>query len=336
MKFVKNYNLNFYSTARYSIHYHATPSYYYDPFYRPVYYPSYSPVTSFSLGYGLGAMGSHSHSYHHHTTTNNNYYGNGGGGSDGTTNNNYYGGNGDGRVNNRFDGSGPYNQTSAYERPPMVMSYEPIKSSKTTNDPDADSSEVELLNPYLIVGVDNLLMYGEILDGLDIILVIDQESDGEKPPTFEELFPEIAKELKNAPTMAPPPLMPGLPPSINGTAQIPPEMLGTLLATMFAGLGGVNGTQPGANATMPFMNGPSSPPLAPMPGNAETGPNGQQPSPEQMQGMLGLMQAFAAMANSTGQPGQQGPPPGLDLNALIALKNAESTTPNPQPDTITI
>lgn len=55
-----------------------------------------------------------------------------------------------------------------------------------------DSGEIEFKNPYLVVGFDNLILYGEFHEGGDHFLFIGQDSDGLVPKTFEEMYPMFA------------------------------------------------------------------------------------------------------------------------------------------------
>lgn len=189
----------FISTAHYSVHFYSSPSYIYDPFYHPIYSP-------FTYGYGYGL---NSHVYHHHYYNNNN------------NNNNQNAGVGNNNNNNNNQNA-QYNQTDAYSRQPMVLSYEPINKNK--DDPDADSSEIQFANPYLVVGVENLLWYGEILDSWDQTVIIDQESDGERPRTFEEMYPMLA----NLPTTTVAPL--------NESTSSPQQLFNETKAAIFATL----------------------------------------------------------------------------------------------------
>lgn len=77
--------------------------------------------------------------------------------------------------NNPSSANGVYQTSPTSESgaaAPLVYSYNPSKSE------DADSTEMVFSNPYLIVGVENLLLYGELHDGEDIVAIVEQDSDG--------------------------------------------------------------------------------------------------------------------------------------------------------------
>lgn len=76
-------------------------------------------------------------------------------------------------VNNVFESS-----------PPLVYS---ISGQNKIN--EDDSTEIVFSNSYLIVGVENLLLYGEFHDDKDIMMIIDQECDGLDPYEWQYLDP---------------------------------------------------------------------------------------------------------------------------------------------------
>lgn len=180
--------------------YHST---YYSPFH------DYHPVSSFALGLSLGLISNRQNHYdswgrpyptyydswgrpypsdvhHHHYSTSNTYntYNDNGAGttsSDSGTGSGGGGGAGAGAgAANRPNQNGPNQINNRFNTPqqsaPLVMSVPAQKRDNTT-----DSSEMIFLNEYLVVGVENLLMYGELLDGKDIRIIIDQDSDGLGP-----------------------------------------------------------------------------------------------------------------------------------------------------------
>lgn len=71
---------------------------------------------------------------------------------------------------------------SAEPAVPLVYT---IPGQTKNGDDDVDSTEIIFTNPYLIVGVENLLFYGEFHDEEDVIIVIEQGSDGLEPKFLE-------------------------------------------------------------------------------------------------------------------------------------------------------
>lgn len=78
-----------------------------------------------------------------------------------------------GQNNQSYTDESLYKQASSQPMQPYVDS---ISGQSKTD--DVDSTEIIFTNPYLIVGVENLLFYGEFHDDEDIKIVIDQGSDG--------------------------------------------------------------------------------------------------------------------------------------------------------------
>lgn len=68
--------------------------------------------------------------------------------------------------------------------PPMVYS---ISGQNKMN--EDDSTEIVFSNSYLIVGVESLLLYGEFHDDEDIVIIIEQDSDGLDPYEWEHSDP---------------------------------------------------------------------------------------------------------------------------------------------------
>lgn len=182
-------------------------------------------MSSFGLGLALGSSFGHHHDHYNYgrpstiTTINNNNYGSNGNGyenSDGRSgnsngnynnnNNGYNNRNDNGNTNNPPNnnnfgnnlnnnnpnnaGVGPYqnepnnNNTNSYVLPqPLVLS---IAGESPTN--ETDSTEIIFTNPYLIVGVENLLLYGELHDEDNIKIIIQQDSDGLEPLPLNQPF----------------------------------------------------------------------------------------------------------------------------------------------------
>lgn len=57
----------------------------------------------------------------------------------------------------------------------MIYQYESI------NEDDDDSSEIKFMNPYLILGVENIVLYGEFQNKKNIKMFVEQDSDGLLP-----------------------------------------------------------------------------------------------------------------------------------------------------------
>lgn len=74
---------------------------------------------------------------------------------------------------------------NVFESPPPLI-YSISGQSKINED---DSTEIVFSNSYLIVGVENLLLYGEFHDDKDIMIIIDQECDGIDPYEWQYLDP---------------------------------------------------------------------------------------------------------------------------------------------------
>ena len=69
-------------------------------------------------------------------------------------------------------------QAVTQQSAPVLYNYE--RHTKE-DDSDDDSSEMILDNPYLIVGVDNMVLYGQMKMGQHIATYIEQESDAGNP-----------------------------------------------------------------------------------------------------------------------------------------------------------
>lgn len=166
----------------------------------------------------------HDHHYSNNNNNNNNNGGSGGSGGGGVNpnnlNNNNNNGNGYNNAangnnpNSNINNSGPNgnfnsinannlnnnpnqnmqaNQNGTFQEPTFGQSMAPLVYSipgQTKND-DADSTEIVFTNPYLIVGVENMLLYGEFQDDQDILIVIEQQSDGLEPYPWDRLYSSI-------------------------------------------------------------------------------------------------------------------------------------------------
>lgn len=207
--------------------YHSYPTYY-TPF--SGYSPISSFGLGLALGSTLGHHDHYYHDHYRPTTTHHHYYhqydnnnGNNGGGNGGGSsssgggsnvnnfNNNNNAANGN-NPNSNINNSGPngnFNsvnannlnnnpnqnmqanqngtfQQSAFEQSPMVYSI----SGQSKSD-DADSTEIVFTNPYLMVGIENMLLYGEFQDGQHIFIVIEQDSDGLEPYAWNQWNPIV-------------------------------------------------------------------------------------------------------------------------------------------------
>lgn len=80
-------------------------------------------------------------------------------------------------------------QNPAYERSTAPLVYS-IAGGQSGNE-NADSTEIVFLNPYLIVGVENLLMYAEIQEEQDVTIIIEQDSDGLEPYPWNIPYPML-------------------------------------------------------------------------------------------------------------------------------------------------
>lgn len=165
----------------------------YDDYYqnRPSYHYHSSSTTVHNYGNdgNGGNNNNNNNGGNNNGGNNNNGYPNNGGNNNnnnGNPNNNNYGNNGPNNV-----GTGPYQNTpygnnnnngtaersSPFEQPPpLVYSIGPAGDSNSD-----DSTEVQFTDSYLIVGVENLLLYGEFHDDEDIKIIIQQDSDGLTP-----------------------------------------------------------------------------------------------------------------------------------------------------------
>lgn len=204
----------------------------------------------------------------------------------------------------------------------MVLSYDPVNKNKLNrDDPDADSSEIEFLNPYLIVGVENLLWYGEILDNLDITVIIDQESDGEKPLTFQEMFPELV--LAPIPTTTTAPLVSSTTKAPTTTTPSPQQLNNETMAAIFTTLF----SNSSDTTTLPLETR-SRTPLASIPEeptNTTSASLNAKPNAEETEKLYQLLQIFSTMqnANATSKPGEQQAPPRVNLDAILAELNKQ-------------
>lgn len=193
----------------------------------------------------------------------------------------------------------------------MVLSYEPVKNRLSKGDTDVDSSEIDFLNPYLIVGVENLLWYGEILDNSDITVIIDQGSDGQKPRTFEEMYPMF---VPPATTVAPNV-------STSTTTTSRPNAVRTV--KMAALLPDLN-----SSTTMTPLETTTRTPLAPIPevssvSNSTSVLLAAMPNAEETEKLFELLQAFKAMQNETvaAKTGEEMESPTKNLQALLVEMN---------------
>lgn len=201
---------------------------------------------------------------------------------------------------------------------PMVLSYEPVnKNFKNRDDPNADSSEIEFMNPYLIVGVENLLWYGEILDNLDITVIFDQESDGEKPRTFEERYPMLAQTTTTTT------VTPIVTPTNATTTPSPNQSNNVAMAAIFSTLFSNNTT------TRPPLDTTSRTPLAPIPEESSKStrvPLAAMPDDNETEKLYHLLHIFSAMqnANATSTPGEQQTSSQIDLEKILAELNTST------------
>lgn len=227
-----------------SVGYHFATYHSYPTYYTP--FPGYSPVSSFGLGLALGSsLGHHHHyhdyydrpstSYHYHSTTYNNNNGggstvsSGGGGTNPNANNNGNTGNNGNTANGNIPNSNIYNsapngnfnsrnannlnnnpnQNGTFNEPTFGQSTAPLVysiSGKSKSD-DADSTEIIFTNPYLIVGVENMLLYAEFQDEQDIFIFMEQDSDGLEPYPWNRWYPTLVEQNATS--------------STNETTQIP-------------------------------------------------------------------------------------------------------------------
>lgn len=200
----------------------------------------------------------------------------------------------------------------------MVLSYEPVKKNRNNNDdPNADSSEIEFMNPYLIVGVENLLWYGEILDNLDITVEIDQESDGEKPRTFEERYPMLAQMLTTT-------IAPNVSPTNVTTTPSPNQLKNDTMAAIFSTL-----FSNASDTKMMPLDTSTRTPLAPIPENPFEStdiPSFAKPDANETEKLYQLLQLFSTMQKSdeTSKPGEQKTQPEINFSTLLAEFNNSS------------
>lgn len=171
------------------VSYNHYPSTYYSPFHD--YYPislGLHLYSSSNLGYG----GYHDHHYYHHHTYSNSPAAaatnsstapitgntNGNPSNSGPNQNNNNIPNAGGSYQNGTTNDGITHKPDLFERSqPLIYT---IPAQKKGND-DADSTEIIFTNPYLIVGVENVLFYGEFHDDEYTMIFIDQGSDGLEP-----------------------------------------------------------------------------------------------------------------------------------------------------------
>lgn len=184
--------------------YHFTSYHSFPTYYSP--YPSYSPVSSFALGYVAGSLtnhhhhydypysSTHHHYYHHYNTNNNNnnYNYNGNDGSSGSGSGSNVGG-----YNNNFNINGNQNsnnfnrdsnQNATLPDPTKPMAPLVYSIARPANVTDDDSTEIVFINPNLIVGVENMVMYGEFQDEQDIVIIMEQGSDGLDPYPWDPMY----------------------------------------------------------------------------------------------------------------------------------------------------
>ncbi|XP_031628411.1 transcription factor mef2A-like [Contarinia nasturtii] len=189
-----HYNPGYQSFSTPSVGYHFTTYHSYPAYYSP--YPSYSPVSSFGLGLALGSSLGHHHHYHDYygyPSTHHIYHhhdGNGNGNNNWQNGNNY---NNNGNRNNPNNGDSnqnmqPKQNQSTIKDPTQPMAPLVYSVSGRTSSDDADSTEIIFTNPYLIVGVENMLMYGEFQDEQDITIIMEQDADGEDPYPWDPMY----------------------------------------------------------------------------------------------------------------------------------------------------
>lgn len=75
------------------------------------------------------------------------------------------------------------NATNPPEQSMPIVYSEPVqyKNLDEKEKNNWDSTEMIFTNAYLVVGFDNLLLYGEMQDDYDTIIIIQQDSDGLSP-----------------------------------------------------------------------------------------------------------------------------------------------------------
>lgn len=158
----------------------------------PTYYSPFHDYYPISLGLHLGLHShygdgygyhDHHHYHHHHTytdSTNNGVT---------STNKAAVSNNNPNNVQSNQNGSDYLHKPS---EPYTPLVYTIPAQSKTD---DVDSTEILFSNPYLIVGVENLLFYGEIHDEADIIIVIDQSSDGLKSKLAQNMYNQQSLDI---------------------------------------------------------------------------------------------------------------------------------------------
>lgn len=152
---------------------HFTTYHYSPTFYSP--FPDYHPIVPLAL-WSLSHQNHHNgygNSYHYHNTYNNYNKGNGASGN-----------NGNSAINQNLN-NGQNNVTDISRQPfqstaPLVYSISAQNKSS-----DDDSTEIIFSNACLIVGVDNLLLYAELHDNEDIMIIIEQDSDGLEPYSWD-------------------------------------------------------------------------------------------------------------------------------------------------------
>lgn len=91
--------------------------------------------------------------------------------------------------------NGAAERSSPFEQPPPLVYAIPAQSESNSD----DSTEVIFTNPYLIVGVENLLLYGEFHDDEDLKIIIQQDSDGLEPYPWNQAIPFDEPNATSAP-----------------------------------------------------------------------------------------------------------------------------------------
>lgn len=161
------------------VSYNHYPSTYYSPF--SDYYPISLGLHLYSISHlGYGGYHDHHHHYHHHTYSNSQAAAptNSNPSDSGPNQNNNNIPNAGGSYQNGTTNDGITHKPDPFERSQLLIYTIPAQKK---GDDDADSTEIIFTNPYLIVGVENVLFYGEFHDDEDTMIFIDQGSDGLEP-----------------------------------------------------------------------------------------------------------------------------------------------------------
>lgn len=88
------------------------------------------------------------------------------------------------------------NQNGTFNEPTFGQSTAPLvySISGQSKSDDADSTEIIFSNPYLIVGVENMLLYAEFQDEQDIFILMEQDSDGLEPYPWDRWYPTLVEQ----------------------------------------------------------------------------------------------------------------------------------------------